>query len=61
MARTKGTKQLGVEVSDSVVDEFRAFCEALTKLGVPTGRGRFGASMEVELTNRGPATFLLES
>jgi len=40
---------------------FRAFCEALTKLGVPAGRGRFGASMEVELTNRGPATFLLES
>ena len=40
---------------------FRAFCEALTNLGVPTGRGRFGASMEVELTNRGPATFLLES
>ena len=40
---------------------FRAFCEALTKLRVPTGRGRFGASMEVELTNRGPATFLLES
>ena len=39
---------------------FRAFCEALTALGVPTGQGRFGASMEVELINQGPATFLLE-
>src|SRR5262249_16073520 len=40
---------------------FVAFCEALAGLGVPTGRGRFGASMEVELINLGPATFLLES
>ena len=40
---------------------FRAFCEALAALGVPTGQGRFGASMEVELINQGPATFLLES
>ena len=27
MARTKGTKQLGVEVSEALLDEFRAFCE----------------------------------
>jgi D-tyrosyl-tRNA(Tyr) deacylase len=40
---------------------FRSFCEALAALGVPTGRGRFGASMEVDLINQGPATFLLES
>lgn len=40
---------------------FRSFCEALAALGVPTGQGRFGASMEVELINQGPATFLLES
>jgi D-tyrosyl-tRNA(Tyr) deacylase len=39
---------------------FTAFCAALSALAVPTGRGRFGASMEVELVNRGPATFLLE-
>jgi D-tyrosyl-tRNA(Tyr) deacylase len=39
---------------------FESFCERLGSLGVPTRRGRFGASMEVELTNRGPATFLLE-
>jgi D-tyrosyl-tRNA(Tyr) deacylase len=40
---------------------FQAFCEALRALDVPTERGRFGASMEVELTNMGPATFLLET
>jgi D-tyrosyl-tRNA(Tyr) deacylase len=37
------------------------FCEALASHGVPTRRGKFGAAMEVDLTNRGPATFLLES
>ncbi|HSQ61179.1 MAG TPA: D-aminoacyl-tRNA deacylase [Acidobacteriota bacterium] len=36
------------------------FCEALERRGVTVGRGRFGASMEVELVNRGPVTFLLE-
>jgi D-tyrosyl-tRNA(Tyr) deacylase len=36
------------------------FCEALERHGVAVGRGRFGASMEVELVNRGPVTFLLE-
>ncbi len=40
---------------------FLDFCEALSSYQVPTERGRFGASMEVELTNMGPATFLLES
>lgn len=38
-----------------------SFCAALERLGVRVGRGRFGASMEVELVNQGPATFLLES
>lgn len=27
MARTKGTKQLGVEVNAALLDEFKAFCE----------------------------------
>jgi D-aminoacyl-tRNA deacylase len=40
---------------------FIQFCEALASHGVPTQRGKFGASMEVDLVNRGPATFLLES
>ena len=40
---------------------FERFCEALASHGVPTQRGKFGASMEVDLVNRGPATFLLET
>ena len=40
---------------------FQVFCETLRAVDVPTERGRFGVSMEVELTNMGPATFLLET
>ncbi len=40
---------------------YERFCDSLAAAGVPTRRGRFGASMEVELVNAGPATFLLES
>jgi len=36
------------------------FCDALATAGVPVRRGRFGATMRVELVNEGPATFLLE-
>ena len=37
------------------------FCSGLESAGVPVFRGRFGASMQVELVNEGPATFLLET
>jgi D-aminoacyl-tRNA deacylase len=40
---------------------YERFCEALDRAGIPTRRGRFGAKMEVELTNDGPVTFLLET
>jgi D-tyrosyl-tRNA(Tyr) deacylase len=40
---------------------YERFCEALDRAGVPTRRGRFGAKMEVELTNDGPVTFLIET
>jgi D-tyrosyl-tRNA(Tyr) deacylase len=36
------------------------FCTTLEAQGVAVRRGRFGASMEVELVNQGPVTFLLE-
>lgn len=37
------------------------FCEGLAALtGRPVRRGVFGASMEVELVNTGPATFLID-
>jgi D-tyrosyl-tRNA(Tyr) deacylase len=38
------------------------FCGALERAGLRSvRRGRFGASMRVELVNEGPATFLLET
>ena len=43
----------GAVLFDRLVEEVQA-------LGVPTARGRFGASMEVELTNVGPVTFWLQ-
>lgn len=39
---------------------YEAFCTALRDLGLEVAQGRFGAEMEVELLNHGPATFLLE-
>lgn len=39
---------------------YEGFCAALRGLGLEVAQGRFGAEMEVELLNHGPATFLLE-
>ncbi|HZP26234.1 MAG TPA: D-aminoacyl-tRNA deacylase [Dehalococcoidia bacterium] len=38
-----------------------AFADALREAGVPTQTGRFGAMMQVELTNDGPVTLVLDS
>ena len=40
---------------------YDCFCAGLEELGVPTERGRFGASMEVELVNDGPFTLWLDT
>jgi D-tyrosyl-tRNA(Tyr) deacylase len=40
---------------------YQAFVEELTALGVPVATGVFGAHMQVEITNDGPVTLLLES
>ena len=40
---------------------WRKFCASLETLGVPARLGQFGAKMDVDLVNHGPATFLLES
>lgn len=37
------------------------FCAELEALGVPTGRGVFGAKMEVELVNDGPVTVIIDA
>lgn len=40
---------------------YEAFCRALAEAtGRPVLQGRFGASMQVDLTNDGPATFVLD-
>lgn len=40
---------------------YGAFCTALREThGIPVSTGRFGAHMQVELVNDGPATFVLD-
>ena len=39
---------------------FERFCEHIRASGMPVGCGRFGADMQVTLTNDGPVTFWLE-
>ncbi len=39
---------------------YRAYADELEALGVPVGRGVFGARMEVELVNDGPFTIWLD-
>jgi D-tyrosyl-tRNA(Tyr) deacylase len=38
-----------------------AYADAAAALGVPVSRGRFGATMAVELVNDGPVTLVLDS
>ncbi|WP_095590413.1 D-aminoacyl-tRNA deacylase [Actibacterium ureilyticum] len=40
---------------------YREFAAALRALGMPTETGRFGADMQVSLTNDGPITIWLDS
>ncbi len=44
-------------VAEPLVDNF---AEALRSLGASVAQGRFGADMQVELTNDGPVTVMLE-
>jgi D-tyrosyl-tRNA(Tyr) deacylase len=39
---------------------YERFCAGLEALGVPVGRGIFGAKMAVELVNDGPVTIVLD-
>jgi D-tyrosyl-tRNA(Tyr) deacylase len=39
----------------------RAFADGLRLVGVPVAEGRFGADMQVELTNDGPVTLVIDS
>ena len=46
------------ELAEPLVE---AYASALEALGVRTGRGRFGAKMEVALVNDGPVTLIIDS
>ena len=39
---------------------YEDFIEEVSTYGVKTGTGQFGAMMDIELTNDGPVTFMLE-
>jgi D-aminoacyl-tRNA deacylase len=51
----------GAAPPDEAEAVYERFCEALRALGVPVERGRFGATMAVELVNDGPVTIVLDS
>jgi D-aminoacyl-tRNA deacylase len=60
--RQKGTRP---DFSKAARPEFaeplyERFCEALREAGVPVQAGVFGARMELELTNDGPVTIVLD-
>lgn len=40
---------------------YETFVSRLSKMGIPCGKGRFGAMMQVHSTNNGPVTILLDS
>ena len=40
---------------------YEAFINAVKAHGIPTATGRFGAMMQVDLTNDGPVTLILDS
>jgi len=58
----KGTRPGFSKAADPAVGAvlFERVVEEVGALGVPTACGRFGASMEVDLTNVGPVTFWLQ-
>ena len=40
---------------------YERFCDLLAESGVPTGRGVFGADMQIDLAADGPVTILMDS
>jgi D-tyrosyl-tRNA(Tyr) deacylase len=52
---------IGAAGPDIAVPMYEAFVNAVRALGVPTATGRFGAMMQVELTNDGPVTLIVDT
>ena len=59
----KGRRPSFVEAAPANLAEplIKAVCEQLRVLGVTVAEGRFGAHMQVESTNDGPVTIILDS
>lgn len=59
----KGRRPSFVEAAPANLAEplIKAVCEQLRVLGVTVNEGRFGAHMQVESTNDGPVTIILDS
>lgn len=52
------TGAAGPELADPLYEKF---CHALRSFGIKVATGRFGASMDVTLTNQGPVTIIIDS
>jgi D-tyrosyl-tRNA(Tyr) deacylase len=59
----KGRRPSFIEAAppEKAIPLYEAFVNAVRALGVPTATGRFGAMMQVELTNDGPVTLIVDS
>lgn len=59
----KGRRPSFVEAAAPEIAEplVQAVADRLAELGIRTARGSFGAHMEVELTNDGPVTILIDT
>jgi D-aminoacyl-tRNA deacylase len=59
----KGRRPSWTDAEDPPLAEERveALAGALEALGIPVGRGRFGADMSIELVNAGPVTIILDA
>jgi D-tyrosyl-tRNA(Tyr) deacylase len=52
---------IGAEDPEPAAERVEELCRALEEQGIAVARGVFGAHMEVELTNDGPVTLILDS
>ena len=51
----------GAAAPDEANSLYEYFCELISKEIKHTGRGVFGADMEIEMTNNGPVTIVIDS
>lgn len=60
---SKGRRPSFVDAAgpDKAIPLYEAFINAVKALGLPTATGKFGAMMQVELTNDGPVTLMVDS